>query len=349
MQKRQVLINAIMSVAQIIVIGGVLFIQYRFLLNTLGIEQLGVWSVVLASVSFGSIANFGLSASVVKFVAKYVARSEDKIVSSVIQTSVISIGILVGFILLAAYPFINRFLGLIIPVVNLKDAISILPYALLSLWIMVIANVFQSSLDGYQRVDLKSSILIASWLFYLMLCFLMVPLYGLIGLAYAQVIQAFIILIGSWLLLKWYVRTLPIFPYKWNRKLFDEMIGYGLSFQVISISQMLYDPITKALLTKFGGLAMTGFYEMANRMILQFRALLVTTNQVLVPTIADLKEKNPEIIQKVYSDSYRLLLYIALPLFSLTITFTPIISQVWIGYYEATFVLFPSCSVLVGF
>ncbi|HSW36364.1 MAG TPA: hypothetical protein VLH18_07155, partial [Candidatus Limnocylindrales bacterium] len=66
MQKRQVLINAIMSVVQVVAIGVILFILYRFLLDTIGIDKLGVWSIVLATTSVATIANLGLSASVVK-------------------------------------------------------------------------------------------------------------------------------------------------------------------------------------------------------------------------------------------------------------------------------------------
>lgn len=339
-QKRQILVNAVMSVIQVVVNGGTLIILYRFLLNTIGVERLGIWAVVLSTTSVALIANSGLSGSVVKFVAKYVARGQDETVSNVIQTVTISVGILLGFILLTAYPLANWLFGLVIPVANLRDALSILPYSLLSLWIMAIAGVFNSSIDGYQRIDLRSILLIASSLFYLLLCFLMVPAYGLMGLAYAQVIQAFILLIGSWFLLKRCMRSLPIFPYKWDRKLFNEIVGYGLNFQVISISQMFYEPITKALLAKFGGLAMTGFYEMARGMIYQLRTLFVAAAQVLLPTIADLQEKNPENIQKVYKDSYRLVLYFAIPFFSLIIALTPIISQLWIGKYENVFVRF---------
>ena len=339
-QKRQILVNAVMSVIQVVLNGGILFILYRFLLNTIGVERLGIWAVVLSTTSVVLIANSGLSGSVVKFVAKYVARGQDETVSRIIQTATISIGILLGFILLAVYPFANWLLSLVIPVANLKDALSILPYSLLSLWIMAIAGVSQSSLDGYQRIDLRSVLLIASSLFYLLLCFLIVPAYGLMGLAYAQVTQAFILLIGSWFLLKRCMRSLSIFPYKWDRKLFSEMVGYGLNFQVFSISQMFYEPITKVLLTKFGGIAMTGFYEMARAMIYQLRTLLVAATQVLIPTIADLQEKNPKYIQKVYKDSYCLLFYIAVPFFSLIIILTPIISQLWIGQYENVFVRF---------
>jgi len=160
------------------------------------------------------------------------------------------------------------------------------------------------------------------------------------GLAYSQVTQAGLILIGSWLILKRRLPLLPIIPYQWDRKLFREMVGYGLNFQVISISQMLCDPVTKALLTKFGGLAMTGFYEMASRMILQLRALLVEANRVLVPAIADLQERNPNLIQNIYEDNYRLMVYIALPFYSIIIALTPSISEIWIGHYEAIFVIF---------
>ena len=82
------------------------------------------------------------------------------------------------------------------------------------------------------------------------------------------------------------------------------MMGYGLNIQMISVSQMLYDPITKGLLVKFGGLDLAGYYEMANRMVIQLRGLIVSAVQVLVPTIADLKEKNPDSIHKVYKEAW---------------------------------------------
>lgn len=339
-QERQVLVNAIMSIVQVISLGGILFILYRFLLTTIGVEQLGIWSLVLTTTAVTRIGDLGLSAGVVKFVAKYVARGEHETVAGVIQTAVLSIGTFIGLILLALYPFARWLLGLIVPEGGLESALSILPFALVSLWLTLITSVFQAGLDGCQRIDLRSALLIGGAAFYLLVCFVLVPIYGLMGLAYAQAIQTGIVLVGSWFLLKRRLPILPAIPYRWSRSLFREMVGYGINFQVISIAQMLYDPITKWLLTRFGGLAMVGYYEMASRMILQFRALIVSANQVLVPAIADLQEKKPEIIRVVYRDSYRLLIYLALPLYSIIIACTPVISKLWIGHYEGTFVLF---------
>ncbi|MGC8888266.1 MAG: polysaccharide biosynthesis C-terminal domain-containing protein, partial [Verrucomicrobiia bacterium] len=107
MQKRRVFINAIMSLVQIVLVAGVLFFLYRFLLKTIGVEQFGIWSLVLSTTSVLQVANFGLSGSVVKFVAKYMAREEYNNVSEVIQTAVISIALIVGFSLILWFPLIK--------------------------------------------------------------------------------------------------------------------------------------------------------------------------------------------------------------------------------------------------
>jgi O-antigen/teichoic acid export membrane protein len=294
----------------------------------------------LATTSVTQIANFGLSGSVIKYVAKYVAHRDDEKVSSVIQTAAISVAGFGSCILLIGYPIAKLVLGLVIENEFISLSLSILPYTFLALWILIITSIFQAGLDGFQRIDLRSIVLSGSAVLNLILCFMIVPKYGLIGVAYARVLVNVMVLLCSWLLLKRLISPLPVFPCKWDKVMFKEIVQYGISFQIISITAMLYDPITKALLSKFGGLSMVGYYEMASRMVCQFRALIVSAYQVLVPAIADLNEKNPQKILSVYLTSYQLLVYLALPLYSLIIVSTPIISELWIGYYENIFVLF---------
>jgi len=340
MQKRRLFINAIMSLVQIVLVGGVLFFLYRFLLKTIGVEQFGIWSLVLATTSVTQIANLGLSGSVVKFVAKYVARGEYKNVSGVIQTATISLSVIAGLFLLVSYPLIKCVLGLIMPLNSLDYALRILPFALFSLWLTIITSVFQSGLDGFQRIYIRNFLMIGGAVFYALLCFMLAPEYGLMGLAYAQIINKSVILIVSWILIKKILPILPIIPYKWNRNLFKEIVSYGINFQIVSVTTMFYEPITKAFLSKFGGLSMVGYYEMANRMVQQFRALIVAANQVLVPAIADLQEKNSDRIRSIYLTNCNLLLYLALPLYTLIIISIPLISEIWIGHYEKIFVVF---------
>lgn len=329
-----------MAIAQVVWLGMILIVLYRFLLGTIGVEQLGIWSLVLATTAVTRISDLGISDSVVKFVAKYVARGEQDTAGRVVQTAVVSVGAMVGVILLVAYPFTSWLLSYFIPEASLQLGISILPYAFLSLWLTAITSVFLAGLDGRQRIDLRSWLLMAGTTLHLVLSLVLVPTHGLTGLACGQVIQAGAVLVGSWLLLRKLLTTLPVIPHKWSRVLFKEIVSYGVQVQIISMCRMAYDPITKGLLSRFGGLATVGYYEMASRMVLQFRAVVVAANQVLVPAIAELQETAPETIQLVYRDSYRLVSYSALPLYSAVAAFTPVISVLWIGQYNSEFVLF---------
>ncbi len=340
MQRRQLLINATMSVMQILIVGGVLFILYKFLLTTIGIIQFGIWSVVVTTTSVTQIANLGLSASSVRFVAKYVAREENENVSGVIQTTSLSIGIFIGLVVLIGYPIIRWILAFVIPSESLSLALSILPLSLIALWITMVTSTFQAGLDGYQRIDLRSLLLMGGAIIHLLLCFILAPAYGLMGLAYAEVVRNFIIMALSWFLLRKQLPILPLIPHKWNKKLFREVIAYSIKFQIISLTTMLYDPITKAFLSKFANLSMVGYYEMASKMVLQFRSFIVSANQVIVPAIANLQEKEPEKIQSLYLTSYKLLFYLSLPLYSFIIICAPLISELWIGRYENVFVFF---------
>jgi O-antigen/teichoic acid export membrane protein len=340
MEKRRIVGNAVSATGQVIITGVSLFILYRYLLDTIGVEQVGIWSIVLATSSVSRIGELGLSGSVTKFVAKYCARDELVVSGHIVQTAALTIAGFLAGVLAISYPILSWALGFIFPDHTLMEARILLPYALASLWITSVAAVFQSGLDGCLRTDLRSLVIIFSNLLFLLAAFVFVPMYGLLGLAWSQILQALVVLLTSWLLLRHNLSALPIIPYQWHRSLFREMLSYGINFQINSIAMMLFEPVTKALLGKFGDLAMAGYYEMAQRMIMQFRALLVSANRVLVPVFASLHETDPEKVQTTYRDNYRFLLYLTVPLYAAIIALSPVISELWIGYYQENFVFF---------
>jgi O-antigen/teichoic acid export membrane protein len=68
--------NAAANVLQALAGAALLFALYRYINTTLGVEQLGIWSVVLATASASRLADLGLSAGVTRFVARDRARGE---------------------------------------------------------------------------------------------------------------------------------------------------------------------------------------------------------------------------------------------------------------------------------
>ena len=323
---------------QIVVSGLTLILLYKILIRLIGIEQLGVWSLVLATTSMAQLASMGITGSIVKFVAKYSAAQNESKIALLIETAAVSIAVIFVAILLVAYPCASRYLRYALQGALCAAALSILPHALVAYWIAMITSVFQAGLYGSQQIAHRNYLLMADSLSYLVLCYFVAGKYGLVGLAWARVIQNLLSLVASWVILRRSIPALPWLPWRWDRGIFREILGYSMNFQLISILSLLCDPLTKGLLSRFGSASLVGYYEMANRLVQQFRSLIVSANQVLVPAFAQLKELDPERIRAVYLRSYRLLFFIAVPVFSALVVGAPLVSELWIGRYEASFV-----------
>jgi len=87
-------------------------------------------------------------------------------------------------------------------------------------------------------------------------------------------------------------------------------------------------------MAKYGDMATVGFYEMASKTVLLFRAILVNANKVLVPQWhICMKSIRPH--EKYYGQMFSLLLYLSLPVFAGLIAFAPYVAHLWIGVHEA--------------
>jgi O-antigen/teichoic acid export membrane protein len=331
MKSRQVLLNALTTIAQELGSAVVLFFLFRFLVRAIGIERVGIWSLVLATTSVIALANQGFSTSVVKYIAKYAARGQPDDISILVQTALISLGGPLAVVSVGLYPAAKWVLALLLPHAHLAEAVAILPFALVSLWLSLLGSILQAGLDGHELITHRNYVLLGSSIAYLLLSYSLVPRYGLLGLAYAQTLQDGAWYLAIWILLRRQIPQLPLVPLRWSRAHFREIAAYGLKFQFITASQAIREPVTKALLAKFGGLAMTGYYDMASRWVVSFRELIVQANEVLVPTVANLQESDPGSLPRVYRDSYRLIFFLAVPTFAFLAAVSPIVSRIWIG------------------
>jgi O-antigen/teichoic acid export membrane protein len=318
----------------------VLFILYRFLVVQLGVDKLGLWSVLLSFVSATRLSEMGLGGGVTRFVARYSGKSDPATAARVVETAMISVALIMALLVFTAYPAFEALLGVVVPRAGLAEAQALLPYAVLSVWIASLWGLGLAALDGCQRADLRSILLVFGQVVFLALAIGLVPPYGLYGLLYAQIGQNLVLLVMGWILLRRELPDLAGVPRHWSRPLFREMLSYGSQFQFAGIAMMLYDPITKALLSRFGGLIMVGYFEMASQMVTKLRHLLIAGSQVLVPTIAATAEFDPGRVHLIYRNSHKLMLYLALPFYASIAAAVPLICVIWIGSYERHFVIF---------
>jgi O-antigen/teichoic acid export membrane protein/SAM-dependent methyltransferase len=327
--------NATVAVIQVVVAGLILFILFRFLLASLGAELVGAWALVLASTSIMQLGNLGMSNGVVKFVSAHISAGESEAAAEVIETAVASIAVIFGLLAILAYPALRTLFVLTLDGATAGAVNSVLHWALLSLWLGGISSVFLGSLDGCQRFDLRSATVVGAALVHLFTVMYAVNEYGFVGLAIAQILQSGLTLLLAAFLTKRLIPSLRWAPIHWRASRFRTMFFYGANVQLGTIAIMLFEPLSKWLMTIYGGLANTAYYEMASRMIAQLRNVLIAAAQVMVPVVAaaDRKRTAP-----LYIKSVRLIGYVALPYYAAIAAVIPLISEVWIGQRQEFFV-----------
>lgn len=329
--------NATLTAAQVVVTAASMFVVYRYLLDQLGAARLGTWSIVMASSSIARITDMGFAGGLTRYVAKYRGESDDAAIAEVIDTGVISLIAATLLVLLAAYPLIAHLLPRLIPEAA-EDALQLLPFSVLSLGLLTVAGAYLSSIDGLLRTDLRNLIMISGALLYLVLVPVCVDRWGFVGLGWAQLGQSLLVLVAAIVVLH---RQLPLgwLPLRWRRQRFGEMIGYNAHLQLCSLASLLGDPAAKMMLGRYGDLTTVGYFEMATKLVSQFRAIVVNVNQVLVPYIAQLKDSRGEVVRSLYERTHALILFISTCFFGLLLACVPVVSAVWLGDYNTTFVM----------
>ena len=115
------------------------------------------------------------------------------------------------------------------------------------------------------------------------------------------------------------------------------MIGFGAKLQAATIISFLLDPAVKFLMTTYGGLEALGFFEMAQRLVLQVRQIIVMPNQVLMPGFVHLMETQPQRVEPLYHRAMTLSLVGGFALLGSVALASPIICYLWTGHVTPIF------------
>lgn len=330
--------NALFSVAEVLLNGLGLFFIYKNVVSTLGVSLLGVWSLVLATTAFGRLADVGISAGLARFVAREQAKGEAGSPQSYIETSMLSVAAIMGMLTLMAYWPIYFALGIALHNQQLALAREIIPYALLTFWLLNINAVTAAALLGLHRADLRSISNICGMLVQVAASLALVKGFQLKGLAWAQTAQYVVAIALSWSFVVRVGRTVPVLPTHFHRGLFKELLGFGTKLQIGTIANLLFEPTTKIIIGYIAGTAVLGLYELAYRMVYQVRGVAITALQNLVPAFANLKETDPASLGPLFRKTCRMAAIVGAPIMTAVIAGAPLVSLIWIGTYDPDFV-----------
>ncbi len=305
-----------------------------YIVNRLGVERYGIWALLTSLVGYIGFLDLGVGGSYVRYIAEYYTQKDHSKINQVINT---------GFLFCLGLAFILVPLALFFTeplLIFLKLDPSTYPEInFVFFWGVVIFSlsnatfVFGSVQTGLQRMDLTNIVAVVLTIPYALGVILFLELgYELKGL---------MVLIGiMWIiqtLVNFYIakRILPQFsfnPFLFKRKMFAELLRFGIKLQISRLSQLVSFQVDKLLIAYFLSVGMVTFYDLGAKITGSIRKLPLLLVSALVPASAEIFAKeDKESLSKLYFRGSKYLFAVSTPLFFFIVVCSEMLVNVWMG------------------
>lgn len=299
-----------------------------------GIEQYGLWSLVIAFTGYIGLVDLGMGTSFVPFIARYVSLKSYDDVNKVIQHGLLYYVCLSLVLLAIGYVVSPLLFSLVrIPHAYIESTRTLFLIALVGFSFSTIAGVFGSVLTALQRMETYNILLIA----YLVEKFVAITIalmlgYGLPGLMVSDLALTILGLVPLILMTKKYF---PYLAFRWmgyDWALMKKLFRFGTQLQISRIAEMIQSHFDKFILSRLFGLSAVSMYDFGSRPSSRLRGLPLTAVSSLIPAISALDAvENRNRIQAALVRSTRYLAIVTVPMFAFFICFAGEIIYVWIG------------------
>jgi O-antigen/teichoic acid export membrane protein len=284
--RRRTSANAVAAALQAAIGGIVIFVTYKFLVINIGTAGIGAWSLALTLSTVASLPGVGVQGAIQHFVADRAGRGDLRGAADVIVTSLVAIAMLVGVGVAVAVLLLPRLLPLIVGTGDSSDVVHLLPWGLGCGWLLTMSASLQFCFDGLQKATTRAWIFLGATVFYMFLAITLTRYLGLPGLAWANLIEYVLLFLTLMIMLaRWFVanriRRAAVRPL-----ILKEIFVYSTHSQALGIASLIFDPLTRSLLGHYSGLAEIGLFDMASRMVIQLRTVLVGACSILVPVFS---------------------------------------------------------------
>lgn len=280
---RRISRNAMFGLGQGVVVAACSFLAYREVIAHAGIEQFGIWSLLLAGATLVRVGDVSGGSALARLVARTSRAQAQRDVVHTVMLTCIALNVAIGVVVWLAAPLLlPSFVG----PANMAVANTLLPYAVTSSVLGGIGLAIASGIDGAQRADWRSVVVMTGSIIFLAACVLLVPAYGVVGFGVASVMQQVTLVLLGWIVLRRHVAGLGWLPVRWRRAVFAETTGYAMKLNGTGVANALADPIAKFAFNHVGGPALVALYDLASRLAVLARSLVISGASPLVPAFA---------------------------------------------------------------
>lgn len=328
--------NSLFSLIRSVVTLPVMLLLTPYTLAAIGKEAFGIWALVGVVTSYAQLSDFGISETLVKYVAEYAAQRDDTRLNRLLGTALsayLVLALVIGSLFFAVVPWLAGDL-LLIPAAHLNEAVAVLRLATAIFFVNMICGVFSSVLIGCQRHDLSTIVHLVSLL--LTAGGTVVALEGGWGVRGLVLTNAGVTLVAAGLQLLLARRLFPALSlagWRWyEREMLGRIFSYSWKVQLTNLSQLLVFQIDRVLISRYLGLEAVALYEVGNRAASYGRAFIVALFTPLIPAASDLAARNEQsLLAGLYRRAFKFMALAALPVGALTVALAGPLVELWMG------------------
>jgi len=326
--------SAVWNVAGYVVASAYVILVVPIVVGYVGIEQFGLWSLIVALTGYIGLTDLGVATSFVKFIAEYQSRGDRENVNSVVRHGILFYLAVSAIFLLAgalASPYIFPLIG--IPASKQSLAWNLLLLYLIGFAINNLATVYTSVLAGLQRMDVLNgmqSLVLVIRFGAVVLALAMGA--GLPGMAFAEIGVAVVSLIAGIMAARRCHPDLRLGPWEYDNRMMMRLVKFGSQLQVSRLSELVQAHFDKFLIGRWIGLSPVSIYDFGSRPIGRIRSLASVAANSLLPAISALDaEDNDDRIRAALVRSTRYLAMVFAPIFAFVALFADELMTVWLG------------------
>jgi O-antigen/teichoic acid export membrane protein len=331
--------NVGFAVTEFAISTALLFFSYRLVIQYGGIEAVGVWATLYAWTNLVRLGDAGIAAATTRYLALWDVNEDAHRVRTYAETALLTNIVQFGCLALLAFGLLSSFLDRLVGSAHAVQATQVLPWLLLGFFCLNVAGTVLGALQGLHLGYRRSQLLMLGTTIQLLAVVVLVPVHGLVGLAWAQILQH-----GTISLLGWYLvtRTMRahLLPRRFDFLAFRDMLNYSLKAQLVNVANGLVEPVSKMLVGHFGGMGAQGLFELAYKTVLVPRNLLGAGVTALTPSMTALGQQGADDLRQLYVRLWRFSVLSMLIAAAALAVLAPVPSFLWLGRIDGTYWLY---------
>lgn len=328
--------NSVFNLLRTIIAVPIMLAITPYIIKTLGKEEFGIWALVGVISSYAQLSDFGITESLIKFIAEFKAKGDFQRLNQLLNTAMVMyllLGLVFCLLFILVLPFVvERILN--VPPALSASALSVFTIAIVLFFINMLLGIFGSLINGFQRMGYSNAIMLVSTILTALGTVLFLANgYGLQGLIYNNVIITLLVVSANAFFAWRLFPGLRINPFRyWSSDVLRQIFSFSWKVQMTNITQLMIFQLDRVLLSHYLGLAAVSYYEIANRIASHAKGVVTSMFSPMVPAASTLHAvENMEKVAGLYRRSIKYMVIISIPCGFLVIALAHPFFLTWMG------------------